>query len=264
MQSVRMPAVSGLFYTSETAALQAEIQDFLESAKRHYERLLAFSPKALIVPHAGYIYSGVFAAAAYRTMGCATAISRVVLLGPSHRVPLRGMALSSADYFRTPLGDVPASKADFNKLLSLSNVTVDDQAHLHEHCLEVQIPFLQVVLGEFEILPVVVGLTPPHEVAALLEAVWGGDETLIVVSSDLSHYHRYEEASRLDRQTTQEIMSFDTQLHGEQACGCYAVNGLLYEAKKKGLAGDVIVVANSGDTAGDKERVVGYGAYAFG
>ena len=264
MSSVRMPAVSGLFYTSDAQMLKSEVEAFLSGAAQRYDALLPFSLKALIVPHAGYSYSGIFAAAAYNLVASNTAISRVVLLGPSHRVPLRGMALSSSDFFRTPLGDVAIDKSDMGRLLQLSGVTVDDQAHLHEHSLEVQIPFLQAVLGCVEILPVVVGLTPAHEVAALLAEVWGGNETLIVVSSDLSHYHEYSEAGRIDRETSKDILNLSTHIHGEQACGCYSVNGLLYEIKRRGLAAKELVVANSGDTAGDHQRVVGYGAYAFG
>jgi len=264
MSSVRMPAVSGLFYTSDASVLKAEVEGFLSDATRRYNTELPFTPKALIVPHAGYIYSGIFAAAAYSSVASSATISRVVLLGPSHRVPLRGMALSSSDFFRTPLGDVTIDKRNYPPLMQLPGVTVDDQAHLHEHSLEVQIPFLQVVLGGIEILPVVVGLTPAHEVAALLAEVWGGDETLIVVSSDLSHYHSYDDAGRIDRDTGKDILSFSTQLHGEQACGCYSVNGLLFELKRRGLVARELVVANSGDTAGDHQRVVGYGAYAFG
>ncbi len=264
MSSIRMPAVSGLFYTSNTAMLRGEVEAFLSDAIQHYDTLLPFTPKAIIVPHAGYIYSGIFAAAAYNLVASSAVISQVVLLGPSHKVPLRGMALSSSDFFRTPLGDIAADKSDIGQLLQLPGVTVNDQAHLHEHSLEVQLPFLQVVLERFEILPVVVGLTPAHEVAALLENVWGGDETLIVVSSDLSHYHSYSEAVRIDKETSKDVQSFSTHIHGEQACGCYAVNGLLCEAKRRGLAVNELVVANSGDTAGDHQRVVGYGAYAFG
>lgn len=264
MLSIRMPAVSGLFYTSDTTILKGEVETFLDDAARHYDTLLPFTPKALIVPHAGYIYSGAFAAAAYNLVASNAAISRVVLLGPSHRVPLRGMALPSSDVFRTPLGDVTIDKCGINQLVKLSNVNIDDEAHLHEHSLEVQIPFLQVVLNNFEVLPVVVGETPAHEVAELLTDVWGGDETLIIVSSDLSHYHCYSDAARIDRDTSKEILSLSTQIHGEQACGCYSVNGLLYEVKRRGLDAKEIVVANSGDTAGGRERVVGYGAYVFG
>jgi MEMO1 family protein len=264
MSSVRMPAVSGLFYTSDASMLKSEVEVFLNDASRHYDALLPFALKALIVPHAGYSYSGIFAAAAYNLVASRSTISRVVLLGPSHRVPLRGMALSSSGFFRTPLGDVAIDKSGMGSLLQLPSVTVDDQAHLHEHSLEVQIPFLQVALESFEILPVVVGLTSANEVATLLADVWGGNETLIVVSSDLSHYHDYNEAGRIDRETSKEILNLSTRIHGEQACGCYSVNGLLYEVKRRGLAAKELVVANSGDTAGDHQRVVGYGAYAFG
>ena len=187
-----------------------------------------------------------------------------MLLGPSHKVPLAGIALSSAAYFRTPFGDVKTDQADFDTLLRLPHVEVNDQAHIHEHSLEVQIPFLQAVLGNFNLLPAVVGVAAPADVALFLDKVWGGDETLIIVSSDLSHYHHYQEASLLDRETGDKILRFDTGIHGEEACGCYAVNGLLYAAKKRRLRVKELAMASSGDTAGDKERVVGYGSYAFG
>ncbi len=264
MPSIRMPAVSGLFYTSEAKTLKEEVVSFLKSAAQSYSKPVPFEPKALIVPHAGYIYSGLFAAAAYNSLSRNTNISRVVLLGPSHKVPLRGMALSSADFFRTPLGDVTVINDAQYRWIKLPFVALDDQAHLYEHCLEVQIPFLQALFKNIEILPVVIGLTAPSDVASFLEGVWGGDETLIVVSSDLSHYHSYSEATVLDRETSDRILNFDIDIKGDEACGCYAVNGLLYEAKKRGLRAHELVVANSGDTAGDKGRVVGYGAYVFG
>ena len=263
MSYVRMPAVSGLFYTSEAKQLEGEIRTYLNNTLNSSVRLEFPSPKALIVPHAGYIYSGIVAAAAYNAIE-PSLVSRIVLLGPSHKIPLKGIALSSAAYFRTPFGDVATDQADFNTLLELPYVEVNDQAHTHEHSLEVQIPFLQAVLGGFNLLPVVVGVTAPADVALFLDNVWGGDETLIIVSSDLSHYHHYQEASCLDRETGDKILRFDTDIKGEEACGCYAVNGLLYAAKKRRLRVKELAMASSGDTAGDKERVVGYGSYAFG
>lgn len=259
MSYVRMPAVSGLFYTSEAKILACEVESYLNDSS--VESQLS-EPKALIVPHAGYIYSGIVAAAAFNTIK-SSFVSRVVLLGPSHKVPLKGIALSSAAYFRTPLGDVATDRANVDSLLKLPYVEVNDQAHLHEHSLEVQIPFLQMVLGSFAVLPVVVGGVAPDDVALFLDHVWGGDETLIVVSSDLSHYHRYHEACRLDRETGDKILRFDTDIQGEEACGCYAVNGLLCAAKKRGMRVKELAMASSGDTAGDKECVVGYGSYAF-
>ncbi|WP_250656769.1 AmmeMemoRadiSam system protein B [Alkalimarinus coralli] len=262
MSLVRMPAVSGLFYTSQANVLKREVISYLDEASQYALSSPPSPSKALIVPHAGYIYSGVYAAVAYKSID-PSSISRVVLLGPSHQVPLRGVALSSAEYFRTPLGDVATDKSDFDRLLQLPSVKLDDQAHLHEHSLEVQIPFLQEVLGGFELLPVVVGLIKPVELAGFLSCVWGAGETLVVVSSDLSHYHSYQEAQIIDKNTSDKILRFDTHIQGDQACGCYAVNGLLFEANRRGLKAKALVVANSGDTAGDKARVVGYGAYAF-
>lgn len=263
MPHVRMPAVSGLFYTSEAKILEREIATYLASAAKPSAEMELPFPKALIVPHAGYIYSGVVAAAAYNAIKFSL-VSRIVLLGPSHKAPLKGVALSSAAYFRTPFGDVKTDQSDFETLLALPHVEVNDQAHIHEHSLEVQIPFLQTVLGRFELLPAVVGVADSADTALFLDQVWGGDETLIIVSSDLSHYHPYQEAFLLDRDTGDKILRFEIDIHGEEACGCYAINGLLYTAKRRGLKAKLLAMASSGDTAGDKDRVVGYGAYAFG
>lgn len=263
MSYVRMPAVSGLFYTSEAKILRREIDSYLNDASKPLAKPDCHIPKALIVPHAGYIYSGLIAAAAYNVLK-PELVSRIVLLGPSHKIPLKGMALSSAAYFRTPLGDAKTDSVDFDALLALPQVEVNDQAHIYEHSLEVQIPFLQAVIESFELLPVVVGVAAPADIALFLDKVWGGSETLIVVSSDLSHYHSYQQALDLDKKTSDKILSFEDDLHGEDACGCYAVNGLLYAAKRKGLKPTVLALANSGDTAGDKDCVVGYGSYVFG
>ena len=186
-----------------------------------------------------------------------------MLLGPAHRVYLQGMALPSVDAFATPLGDVPIDAKGVRQALELPGTQISDAAHAAEHSLEVHLPFLQTVLDDFRLVPIVVGICPAREVEAVLETLWGGDETLIVVSSDLSHFHSYDEARGIDANTTARIEATETTLQGEEACGAYAVNGLLLAAKTRGMRVRTLDVRNSGDTAGDKRRVVGYGAYAL-
>ena len=257
--TARPAAVAGLFYPGHAGALGRTVAELLAAAPR------ADAPaKALIAPHAGYQYSGPTAACAYRLVEAhRDSIERVVLLGPAHRVYLRGMALPSADAFSTPLGDVPIDKTAVALALELPGTQVSDEAHAEEHSLEVHLPFLQTVLGGFTLVPVVVGVCPAVEVRALLDALWGGPETLVVVSSDLSHYHAYAEARELDAATTARIVSRESGLRGEEACGAYAINGLMLAAGSRGLKVQVLDVRNSGDTAGDRRRVVGYGAYAL-
>jgi len=255
----RVPAVAGAFYPGNPLSLQRKIDDMLNSQPGTPLR-----PKALIVPHAGYIYSGPIAASAYRLLQTyADRIRRVVLLGPSHQVAFRGLAAPEEDLFQTPLGDITIDRSSINQLQSQGLIAVRSDAHQWEHSLEVQLPFLQSVLGEFLLLPLVVGDASPQLVADTLRASWGGEETLIVVSSDLSHYHSYSEARQIDRHTSAMIESLNGTLNGEQACGCRAVNGLLAVAKEKQLAITTLDLRNSGDTAGDRDRVVGYGAYAL-
>ncbi|MCP5162801.1 MAG: AmmeMemoRadiSam system protein B [Hahellaceae bacterium] len=261
----REPAVSGLFYPSDSATLKAQVAGYLADAELSGEGELSFNPRALIVPHAGYIYSGIVAAAGYATLEpLRTSISRVLLLGPSHRVPLEGMATCSADYFATPLGEVLVDRLACLEAEQWPGVAVNDAAHQLEHSLEVQLPFLQSVLDHFSLIPVVVGATSVNEVAALINYFMDFEDTLVVVSSDLSHYHSYAQASLIDQSTADTILTLDHSLQGEQACGCYAVNGLLKVAADRGMAVELVSLANSGDTAGDKQRVVGYGAFAFG
>ena len=255
----RPAAVAGMFYPGEAATLERTVADLLAAAPADSD-----DAKAIIAPHAGYQYSGPTAAYAYRLLEARRArIQRVVLLGPAHRVYLEGMALPSVDAFTTPLGDVPIDAEGVRQALELPGTQVSDAAHAAEHSLEVHLPFLQTVLDDFRLVPIVVGACPAREVEAVLEALWGGDETLIVVSSDLSHFHPYEEARRIDANTTARIEATATTLKGQEACGAYAVNGLLLAAKTKGLRVRTLDVRNSGDTAGDKRRVVGYGAYAL-
>ncbi len=256
----RNAAVAGLFYPEETAILAQTVTELLAAAPPGDARA-----KAIIAPHAGYPYSGPTAAHAYRLLEDRRgAIERVVLLGPAHRVYLQGMALPSVAAFSTPLGDVPVDAAAVERALALPGMQVSDAAHEHEHSIEVHLPFLQTVLGAFRLVPIVVGICPAEQVQAVLEALWGGDETLIVVSSDLSHFHAYSEAREIDARTTARIEARESSLHGDEACGAYAVNGLMLAARAHGLHVRTLDVRNSGDTAGDRHRVVGYGSYALG
>jgi AmmeMemoRadiSam system protein B len=255
----RQAAVAGMFYPADTATLERTVAQLLAAAPAGDD-----SAKAIIAPHAGYQYSGPTAACAYRLLESRRhRIRRVVLLGPAHRVYLQGMALPSVDAFTTPLGDVPVDADGVRQALEMPGTQVSDEAHAFEHSLEVHLPFLQTVLDDFKLVPIVVGVCPAREVEALLETLWGGDETLIVVSSDLSHFHTYDEAREVDAHTTSRIESGDASLHGEDACGAYAVNGLLLAARAHDLRIRTLDVRNSGDTAGDKRRVVGYGSYAL-
>lgn len=257
--SVRPPAVAGLFYPDD----ERELRDAVSAYLGRHDVATAASPKALIVPHAGYIYSGGIAAAAYATVApLRQAIRRIVLIGPSHRVYLRGMAVPAAGSFATPLGKVEIDRALKSALLKRGDVVEADAPHAQEHCLEVQLPFLQMLFDEFTLLPLVLGSIAPEHVAAALAAVWGDAATLILVSSDLSHYHPYEQARQIDAVTSASILRREATLVGEQACGSVGINGLLYLAGQRGLAVSQIARCNSGDTAGDRSRVVGYGAFA--
>jgi hypothetical protein len=222
-------------------------------------------PKAMILPHAGYIYSGPVAASGYSCLlENRDLYNRVVLLGPAHRVAFRGLAAPSSSVFMTPLGAVAIDRAAIEQLVALPQVHMLDEAHRLEHSLEVQLPFLQQVLGDFSLVPLVVGSVAQGEVAAVLRQLWGGDETLIVVSSDLSRYHAYDTARRLDAATTDAIEHFDGASIGpEGACGYHGVRGLLQVAAEKGLRELTLDVRNSGDTAGPRDQVVGYGSYLF-
>jgi len=261
MSTVKLPAVAGMFYPADPEALAAEIDHYLAQAPVPQGP----PPKALIAPHAGYVYSGPVAASAYaRLVPASDRIRRVVILAPAHRVPFRGIAASSADWFRTPLGDVPVDREAVEAALELPQVVVFDPAFEEEHALEVHLPFLQRVLRDFQIVPFVVGDADPADVAALLERLWDGDETLIVVSSDLSHYLDYHSARERDARTTAAIEALRPELIGfEDACGRIPVSGLLLAARAHHLHPHTVDLRNSGDTAGDKRRVVGYGAYVF-
>ncbi|QKK11750.1 MAG: AmmeMemoRadiSam system protein B [Pseudomonadota bacterium] len=259
MSGIRMPAVAGMFYPNDPAELHAMVAGYLQDAKP------GPAPKALIAPHAGYIYSGPIAATAYKRLAAARdTIRRVVLMGPSHRVPFRGIAASSADTYRTPLGDIPVDHAALAAIGMLPQVIELDEAHALEHSLEVHLPFLQEVLGEFTLVPLVVSDASADEVAEVLELLWGGPETLIVISSDLSHYHNYDIAQQMDTATSLAIERLEPQkISYEGACGRIPVSGLLSLAQRHGLQAETIDLRNSGDTAGPRNQVVGYGAYVF-
>ena len=256
----RPAAVAGRFYPADADRLVEVVDTHLATGRSEIR-----GPKAVVAPHAGYVYSGPTAGVALATLAVdATGIERVVLLGPSHFFPIRGLAVTGARAFETPLGVVPVDEELREVLLRLPQVTVDDRAHAREHSLEVILPFLQRILGEFSLVPLVVGDASKGEVAEVLETVWGDDATRIVVSSDLSHYHDYSTARRLDRETCRAIERLDSGSIGPpQACGCRALNGLLECAGRRGLEAITLDLRNSGDTAGGRDSVVGYGAWAF-
>lgn len=261
MSIIRPAAVAGMFYPDDPAELRHTVNALLANAAAGSP---SRPPKALIVPHAGYVYSGAVAASAYAQLGALRGrIRRVVLLGPAHRVWVRGLALPEADRFATPLGEVPLDREGMQRLNELPQVTRSAAAHQMEHSLEVQLPFLQQVLGDFQLLPLAVGEATADEVAVVLEQVWDGDETLIVISSDLSHFLSDAEAREADGRTVEAILALDPRLSHEQACGATPVNGLLLAARRHGLHPMALDVRNSSDTAGDPDRVVGYAAFAF-
>lgn len=256
----RPAAVAGSFYPESAALLAHDVGRMLSAARN----TKTGRPKAIIAPHAGYVYSGPIAASVYAPLAALRGeIRRVVLLGPTHRVAVNGLALPSCAAFVTPLGLVPVDGQAITCIEDLPQVVLSDAAHAQEHSLEVQLPFLQVVLGDFSLLPLAVGHASAAEVAEVLERLWGGDETLIVVSSDLSHYLPYDAARKSDAASAAHILALDPHLDHQQACGATPVNGLLLAARRHGLRAQQIDLRNSGDTAGDKSRVVGYGAFSF-
>ena len=257
---LRPPAVAGLFYSASPATLAHDVDAALGEA-RHVSPA---PPKALIVPHAGYVYSGAIAAAGFASLRSAAAtIRRVILAGPCHRVAIDGLAVPRADRFETPLGVVTLDREAIASIADLPQVVFSDAAHAHEHALEVQLPFLQRVLQSFAIVPIAVGDASAKEVAEVLERLWGGDETLVVISSDLSHYHPYAQARERDARTLQSILDLDPRLDHGQACGATPIAGLLSVAARRSLVPTLLDARNSGDTAGDRSRVVGYATIAF-
>lgn len=262
MTRIRPPAVAGTFYPGERNALVQDVAAMLDDAR---ERALGPGfPKALIVPHAGYIYSGPVAANAYALLRPARGIvTRVVLLGPCHRVAVRGLALPGADAFDTPLGRLPVDADAARLARTLPQVSEFPPTHAQEHSLEVQLPFLQEVLGEFTLVPLVVGAATADDVAEVIDRLWGGPETLVVISSDLSHYHPYDAARAMDQSTVNAILGLRTDIDHEQACGATPVSGFLTVARRRGLKPELLDLRNSGDTAGGPGRVVGYASIAF-
>jgi MEMO1 family protein len=258
--ATRPPAVAGLFYPGDATALQRTIEALLAGvgdARRP-------PPKAVVAPHAGYVYSGPIAAAVYAAIApLRGTVRRVVLLGPTHRVPVRGLALPGSRWFETPLGKVEVDPEAVGELAGMPQVTTSAAAHALEHALEVHLPFLQTVLDEFRLVPLAVGDARPRDVAEVLGRLWGGRETLIVVSSDLSHYLPYADAQKMDRTTAEAILDMRADIDHDAACGATPVAGLGLEARRRALRVELVDLRNSGDTAGDRSRVVGYGAFAY-
>ena len=264
MPAVRRAAVDGLFYPAAPGALRGEVAHYLAGVGADDDAARP-PPKLLITPHAGYEYCGAVAAHGYALLGRRhePIVTRVVLLGPAHRVAVRGLATPEAQAFETPLGEVALDLAALASLGDLPQVVRNDRAHEREHSLEVQLPFLQTLLPRFTLVPLVVGHASAEAVAQVLERLWGGAETLIVISSDLSHYLPYEQAQAVDRATAQRILGLDAGLAPHEACGSAAINGALLAARRRALAPRLLDLRNSGDTAGSRDRVVGYGAFAF-
>jgi MEMO1 family protein len=258
---IRPAAVAGMFYPGSAHSLQAELAELTSNASD----VEASGVKAIIAPHAGYIYSGQVAASAFAALRqTAQQITRVVVIGPAHYVPFRGIAVPAAHAFETPLGRIPVAQEALASIADLPFVSINDAAHAPEHALEVELPFLQVLLRRFEIIPLLVADATPDEVAEVLRTVAAGADTLIVVSSDLSHYYDYEAARRLDAATAASIERYAwDELTCNNACGFLSIAGMLIEGVRRGLKAHRLALCNSGDTAGDRRRVVGYGAWAF-
>jgi MEMO1 family protein len=259
--NIRPAVCAGRFYPADPAELRGTISDLLAQAPP----ATGPTPKALIAPHAGYLYSGPIAASAYaQLLPARDQIKRIALFGPSHYVALDGLATSSADAFATPLGIVPVDTEAVRAIRSLPQVSELDEAHAHEHSIEVQLPFLQCVLGDFTLVPLAVGDATPEEISEVLDALWGGPETSFVISSDLSHYQDLQTARRLDQSTAKAIEALKPAAIGEErACGRLPIRGLLQAAQRHGLHARTVDLRSSGDTAGPRDRVVGYGAFVF-
>ncbi|TLS74271.1 AmmeMemoRadiSam system protein B [Mariprofundus erugo] len=252
---VRTAAVAGLFYPADPTALQKALAGYLAVG-----RVQCTPPRALIVPHAGYIYSAPTAACGYATL-VGSHYSRVVLVGPAHRVATPAIAVPSCHLFRTPLGDIPVADVIQKLVIRFDGVETDDVVHAPEHSLEVQLPFLQVVLSSFELVPLCVGDVDPVLLAQVLESLWD-EGTLFVISSDLSHYHASDEAVRRDHASIARILAGSHLMHA-QACGATGINAMLLLAARHRLQARLLDYRHSGDTAGDMERVVGYASIAF-
>ena len=253
MEAVRKPAVAGRFYPAGREELRETVERLLRGAAEHPSER---RPKAIIAPHAGYIYSGPIAARAFSLL--APTIERAIVVGPAHRVFVDGVVSPGAARMATPLGDVEVDVA------SLAGVRADPRAHALEHSIEVELPFVQTVAPRAKVVPLAVGGGEgPREVARVLRALWGGPETVVVVSSDLSHYLPYDAGREVDRATAARVVSLAPPIDGEEACGAAGINGLLEVAREKGLRAELVDLRSSGDTAGSHDEVVGYGAFAF-
>lgn len=265
MNRIRPPAVAGLFYPGQAEVLRRMVLQLL--ADNPVEEKPADSVKALVVPHAGFIYSGPVAARAFNLLkavaGSGRPWRRILLLGPNHRVPLRGIAAPDVDMFSTPVGSISVDTKALAELERRFDIQVRPDVHQNEHCLEVQLPFLQELLPGVKLLPLVVGQVSAERVAELVEWAWAQTDTLVVVSSDLSHYHPYSEARLIDGETDAELLGLRDDIRPEQACGAYALNGLMLAAKRRGVHIDRLDLRNSGDTAGGRDQVVGYGSYVL-
>ncbi len=257
----RSAAVAGSFYPENKQQLKKQVNKYIDVQPKQDQQYP--QPHALIVPHAGYIYSGTVAGLAYALLKpFVDKIKRVIILCPNHRVALLGCALSSADYFSTPLGDIRLDKQIQQELLNFDFVQINDQAHLQEHAIEVQLPFLQQLFNQVEIIPIVVGQTSAQQVSQLITQLkLQAESDLLIISSDLSHFHPYQEAIQIDKATSSQILNYEHNISGQQACGAHAINGLLSYAKQQDWQIALIQQINSGDSAGDKQRVVGYGSY---
>lgn len=258
--TIRQPAVAGTFYPQDPVTLSTEVDNFLKNASVSDPGV---RPNMLIVPHAGYIYSGAFAANAYeRLRPFAHSWQRVLLLGPSHRVAVRGIALSTAQQFLTPLGSISLAQNALQPLSDQPWVEPNDRAHRDEHSLEVQLPFLQRVLGDFELIPLVVGSATSEQVCETIERLYD-NTTLVVISTDLSHFQSDHHARQTDARTCEKILNFRTSLSGEEACGHNPLNGALLFAHRQGWSIDLVAQGNSGKVSGDLDRVVGYAAFTL-
>jgi len=258
---VRPAAVAGMFYPGEQGALRAMIDQMLGSARA--QASMTAGLEAVIVPHAGYIYSGSTAALSYVLLEqLVDKIKHVVIVGPTHRVGIRGIALPDADAMATPLGEVPLWAEGVRLALAQPLVVTSEAVHAEEHSIEVQLPFIQTVLPDADVLPLAAGWVEPQAVTTILQAVWSPD-TMIVISSDLSHYHPYHEAQAIDQATVAQILALDPAINHDQACGATGVDAVILAAQDRGLAPHLLGMCNSGDTAGDKSRVVGYAAVGF-
>jgi len=258
--TTRMPAVAGFFYTDNPGSLATEVDSYLSGCT---QTRLERSPRALIVPHAGYLFSGAIAASAYAPLApWRRQITRVVLLGPAHRVYIQGLALPSVSGFRTPLGEVLLDTGNMRLISEKFGIEINDQAHAAEHSLEVQLPFLQRSLDHFRLVPIVAGDCDPAEIQAIIRHYWGEADTLLIISTDLSHFLSDADAREMDQRTADAVMDLAPEKIGElQACGRIPLKALLAVAREYGAQIRQLAMGNSGDVSGDRHQVVGYGAW---